>query len=142
MDEGVLGGTGEVSREVSGEVSDDVSDDVSPDAAQALAELSRISLAGSSLSQALQRVAELARQAIPGTAAASVTLFEHGKVRSLGVTGPLAAALDERQYETGFGPCLQAALSGEAVLIEDTEHETVHRDFAALARRLGVTSVL
>lgn len=71
-----------------------------------------------------------------------MTLFERGKVRSLGVTGPLAAALDERQYETGFGPCLQAAMSGEAVLIADTAHETVHRDFAALARRLGVTSVL
>jgi GAF domain-containing protein len=63
-------------------------------------------------------------------------------VRSVGVTGPLAAALDERQYETGFGPCVEAALTGEPVLIEDTADEAVHRDFAALARRLGVTSVL
>lgn len=43
------------------------------------------------------------RTTLVETAAASVTLVERGTVRSLGVTGPLAAALDERQYETGFG---------------------------------------
>lgn len=120
----------------------EVSNDAPRDVREALADLSRISLSGSTLAQALGRIAELAREAVPRTAAASVTLFEHGRVRSLGITGPLAAALDERQYETGFGPCLEAAISGEVVLIADTEHETVYRDFATLALRLGVTSVL
>jgi GAF domain-containing protein len=110
--------------------------------APALAELGRISLAGQPLSATLTRIAALAQEALPATAAASVTLVEGGRVRSVGVTGPLAAALDERQYETGFGPCVEAALTGEPVLIEDTAEEAVHHDFAALARRLGVTSVL
>lgn len=112
------------------------------DTALVLAELSRISLAELPLTDALGRIAELACAAIPGTAAASVTLVEHGRVRSFGVTGPLAEALDERQYETGFGPCLEAALSGTAVVIEDTAHESVHPEFAVLARQLGVTNVL
>jgi GAF domain-containing protein len=99
-------------------------------------------LSGQSLSASLHRVAELARGVIPGAAAVSVTLLERGRARSVGVTGPLAAALDERQYETGYGPCMEAALSGEQVLIEDTAGDAVHGGFAALARHLGVTSVL
>jgi GAF domain-containing protein len=108
----------------------------------ALAELSRIALRAQPLGAALNRIAELARTAVPQSAAVSVTLVDGGKVRSCGVTGPLAAALDERQYEAGFGPCLEAAVTGAPVLIEDTAEETAHRDFAALARRQGVTSVL
>jgi GAF domain-containing protein len=108
----------------------------------ALTELSRISLGDQPLSATLTRVAELARESVPGTTAASVTLVERGSPRSVGLTGPLAAALDERQYETGFGPCLEAAVTGGPVLIEDTAEEGVYRDFAALARRLGVSSVL
>jgi GAF domain-containing protein len=115
---------------------------VTGDRQRALAELSRIALSAQPLSASLRRIAELAQEAIPGSAAVSITLVERGKARSVGVTGPLAAALDERQYETGFGPCMEAALSGEPVLIDDTADEPVHRDFAALARRLGVTSVL
>jgi GAF domain-containing protein len=109
---------------------------------ETLAELSRIRFSDQSLTASLHRVAELARGVIPEAAAVSVTLLERGRARSVGVTGPLAAALDERQYETGFGPCMEAALTGEQVLIEDTTEEVVHGDFAALARRLGVTSVL
>jgi GAF domain-containing protein len=99
-------------------------------------------LSAQPLSALLGRVAELARETIPGAAAVSVSLIARGAVRSLGLTGPLAAVLDERQYETGFGPCMEAALSGATVLIEDTGDEPVHGDFAALARRHGVTSVL
>jgi GAF domain-containing protein len=107
-----------------------------------LAALSRIALAGQPLSASLQRIAELANDAIPGATAVSVSLVERGVVRSLGITGPLAALLDERQYEAGFGPCLEACLSGRPVLIEDTAAEEVHADFAALARHHGVTGVL
>jgi GAF domain-containing protein len=57
-------------------------------------------------------------------------------------SGPLAATLDERQYEAGFGPCVDAAQSGGVVRIEDTSAEALYPDFAAVARRQGVTSVL
>jgi GAF domain-containing protein len=108
---------------------------------EGLAELGRIPLQ-QSLTASLSRIAELARQTIPGVDAASVVLVERGRVRSLGLSGWPAAELDERQYGAGFGPCVEAALSGGSVLIADTADEPVHRDFAALARRLGVTSTL
>jgi hypothetical protein len=88
------------------------------DAGRALAELGRISLGSQPLAASLARIASLAVEAVPGAAEASVTLVERRQVRSVGVTGRLAAALDERQYEMGFGPCVEAALTGGAVRIE------------------------
>ena len=86
----------------------------------AFAELSRIMLAEQQLSETLGRVAELAKQTIPGAADVSVTLMDDGEVSRVAFTGPLSAQLDERQYEAGFGPCMDAALSGATVTIENT----------------------
>jgi GAF domain-containing protein len=57
-------------------------------------------------------------------------------------TGPLASQLDERQYESGFGPCVDAALSGTTIAIEDTADSPTYRDFARIARRHGITHTL
>jgi len=86
----------------------------------AFAELSKIMLSELQLSEVLGRVAELAKQTITGAADVSVTLMEDGHVSSVAFTGPLSAELDERQYEAGFGPCMDAALSGATVTIENT----------------------
>src|SRR3954447_26562289 len=85
----------------------------------AFAELSKIMLDSKPLSEALERVAELARDTIPGAAEVSVTLMHNEKVSSVVFTGSLAAQLDERQYEAGFGPCMDAALSGKTIPIPD-----------------------
>jgi hypothetical protein len=37
--------------------------------------------------------------------------------------GELALHLDEKQYEAGYGPCLEAAQAGETVVIDDMESE-------------------
>ncbi|MGY1731603.1 ANTAR domain-containing protein [Geodermatophilus sp. SYSU D01045] len=108
----------------------------------ALLELSRVELDPSSLAATLTRVAELAAAALAGTAEASVTLVRSAGAVTVGVTGPVAAELDERQYDAGFGPCTDAATSGVTVTIPDTATEEGYRDFAALARRHGVTGVL
>jgi GAF domain-containing protein len=114
----------------------------SPDPRAAFAELSKIMLGAQPLSETLTRVAELAQQTIPGAGQVSVTLMEGGKVSSVSFTGPLAARLDERQYETGFGPCMDAALSGSTVAIDDTAHTDTYPDFGRLAARHGVTHTM
>ncbi|WP_432497930.1 ANTAR domain-containing protein [Kineococcus auxinigenes] len=53
-----------------------------------------------------------------------------------------AATLDERQYAGGFGPCLDAAQSGQVVRVDDTAADAVYPDFAAIAARQGVRSVV
>jgi len=109
----------------------------------AFRELSRI-LLGSPLSEVLDRVAHLAKRTIPGADEVSVTLLTEDRdtARSVAFTGDLAVQLDERQYEKGFGPCMDAAQSGENIEIPDTTTEQTYPDFAAVARRAGVTNTL
>ena len=108
----------------------------------AFAELSRIMLGEQPLSATLARVAELAKQTIPGAAEVSVTLMQDGDVESAAFTGSLAVQLDERQYQAGFGPCMEAAISGATIPIDDTANSSTYPDFGRLARRQGITHTM
>src|SRR5215211_3699557 len=81
----------------------------------AFAELSKIMLGAEPLNLTLERIAELARATMPDVDEVSMTLLEGGKAKTAVFTGPLAVQLDERQYDTGFGPCLDAAVSGQTI---------------------------
>jgi GAF domain-containing protein len=109
---------------------------------EAFAELSKLVVGETPLSQVLARVAQLAQECVPGAEEVSVTLLENDHARSAAFTGSLAAALDERQYEGGFGPCIDAAQSGQVVRVDDTGAEELYPDFAAVAARHGVRSSL
>jgi GAF domain-containing protein len=113
-----------------------------PEAQGAFLELGRLDLAALPLGQVLRRVAELAQATVPGTDEASVTLFDGDAPRSASFTGDLAVHLDERQYSTGFGPCLDAAREGRVVAVPDMERDERYPDFAAVAVRAGVHSSL
>jgi GAF domain-containing protein len=112
------------------------------DPRDAFAELSKIMLAEQQLSETLGRVAELAKETIPGAVEVSVTLMTDGAVSSVVFTGQLAYQLDERQYEAGFGPCMDAALSGATVTIPDTSDDGTYPDFGRLADRQGITHTM
>ena len=105
---------------------------------EAFAELGALVVGETPLGEVLARVAELALACTPGAEEVSVTLLEGGKARSAAFTGKLAATLDERQYEGGFGPCVDAAQSGQTVRVNDTAAEETYPDFAAAAARQGV----
>jgi GAF domain-containing protein len=94
------------------------------------------------LSATLERVAELAKQTIPGAADVSVTLLQDGQVASVAFTGSLSVQLDERQYEAGFGPCMDAAVSGGVIAIPDTADSPIYPDFARVAARKGIRHTL
>jgi GAF domain-containing protein len=94
------------------------------------------------LGEVLAHVAHLAVKVIPGARDASVTIIERESPRSVAFFGPLAVALDERQYEAGFGPCMDAAVSGQVRTIEDTNQDAVYPDFARLAQRHGIGQVV
>src|SRR4051794_16888929 len=108
----------------------------------AFAELSKIMLSEQQLSDVLGRVAALAKQTITGAADVSVTLMDDGHVSSVAFTGALSAQLDERQYEAGFGPCMDAALSGATVTIENTAADPTYPDFGRAAARRGITHTM
>ncbi len=119
---------------------DDVGPHPSPSAG--LAQVALIVLGEQPLGQVLEHVAEVTEATVPGAAGVSVTLVEGTRARSAGFSGPIAAALDERQYADGFGPCLDAARTSTIVHVHDTHDSAAYPDFAALAAREGVTSVV
>lgn len=87
-------------------------------------------------------MAELAKRTIPGAAEVSVTLMQDGDVESVAFTGPLASQLDECQYQAGFGPCMDAAISGGIIAIDDTANSAAYPDFARTVQRHGITHTL
>jgi hypothetical protein len=113
-----------------------------PDPRTAFAELSKIMLAAQPLTQTIARVAELAQQTIPGAGDVSVTLLQQEHVSTVAFSGTLAAYLDERQYDAGFGPCVDAALSGTVITIPDTAHSPTYPDFGRVAARHGITHTM
>ena len=108
----------------------------------AFAELGRMKLGESDLQAVLGRVAELARQTLPGMAGASVTLVESDRAFTAAFAGQLALDLDETQYQGGFGPCLEVAQSAGTVTVPDMAAETRWPAFARQALAAGVHSSL
>ena len=111
---------------------------VSPELAfQRLAELR---LKNHSLESALQEVADLAKASVPGASEVSVSLVSKNKAETVVTTGQLAVDLDERQYERGYGPCLDAASTGQVMCIEDARAEPRWGDYTQTAVEHGALS--
>ena len=104
----------------------------------AFAELSKIMIGEKSLDETLGQIAALARDTVPDIDEVSVTLADREKAKTVVFTGQLAMHLDERQYQHGVGPCLDAAVTGDTVVVDVTD-DSLYPDFARSARRAGVT---
>jgi GAF domain-containing protein len=114
----------------------------SSDQHRVLGELGRIDLGEGDLHQVLSRVAELARTAIPGADYVSVTLLDDTGPGTAAYLGDVAVYLDERQYEQRRGPCLDAAVSGGVVVIDDMATEDRWPDYTPHAVEQGIRSSL
>lgn len=93
-------------------------------------ELSSLLISEETLKTALDRVTKLSKEAIPGTEAVGITLVRGGESRDVANAAETAAYSDERvvpideaQYETKQGPCLQAIQDNETFTIDDLEQE-------------------
>jgi GAF domain-containing protein len=112
------------------------------DIACAYKELAMLVLDEHPLGAVLRRIAELAARIVPGAQDASVTLIQGGKARSVAFSGQVAVALDERQYELGYGPCMDAARTGDVISIEDTSRSEAYPEFSRQAHRQGINRIL
>ena len=108
----------------------------------AFSELARITLADHSLTSVMERVAALAKRTVPGADEVSVTVLDRGRPRSVAFTGQLALDLDERQYERGFGPCLDATAGGELVHVPVMGTEDRWPQWAEEAQAAGGGSLM
>jgi GAF domain-containing protein len=90
----------------------------------------------------LQRIVEVAADAIDGADSAGVTIELGGSIYTAVHTDDRTLEVDARQYAAGDGPCLHAARSGEIVLVDVDHCEQRWPGFAADAAREGIHSFL
>jgi GAF domain-containing protein len=112
------------------------------DPRDAFAELGRIKLADTDLEGVLSKIAGLAKRVLPGADEVSVTLVRDKQPHTATFTGDLALACDERQYELGHGPCLDAAAEASTLSLPDMEREIRWPDYTPRVADAGVHSSL
>lgn len=112
------------------------------DPTDAFAELGRIKLNETDLDGIMRTVAELAKRTVTGVDEASVTLVRGRSAHTAAYTGDLALTLDEWQYVSGGGPCLDAAASTSTVSVPDLTDEPRWPEYLTHALENGVRSSL
>ncbi len=108
----------------------------------AFAELGRIKYSETDLDGVLDRVAGLARRALPGAGEVSITLVRDRGPYTAAFTGQLALDLDEWQYAQHGGPCLRAAAEKATVSVPDTAADDRWPAWSPRAAASGAGSVL
>jgi GAF domain-containing protein len=93
--------------------------------------------------EVISAVAELAHEAFRGCDAASITLVEDGgHPHTIASTHDAAAAIDEQQYESGGGPCLEAIRVREPIRVDSYKVDDRWEAVAEEARGQSVGSSL
>jgi GAF domain-containing protein len=105
-------------------------------------DLARVVLVGRDLRDVLGDITRVARKATPGVDAASITLIRGEKAYTAAYDGQMALDADEMQYERGYGPCLDAGLAGQVMLIDDMATEQRWPDYTRAVAQHGIGSSL
>jgi transcriptional regulator with GAF, ATPase, and Fis domain len=112
------------------------------DQASAYASLSKLVYAHRPLADTLETMAVLATKALSESPEVSLTLLDRERGRTAATSGPVALELDERQYETGIGPCLDAARYGQTVRLTVDGPDQPYDELRHAAQRRGVTHTM
>ncbi|EXG79232.1 GAF and ANTAR domain-containing protein [Cryptosporangium arvum] len=110
--------------------------------AQAFAELGRIPITEPPLHDLLLKIAVLARRTIAAATEVSVTVVARNQATTVAHAGDRALALDQGQYRAGYGPCLDAARSGQVVVVTDMANEKRWPAYTPSAHEQGARSSL
>jgi GAF domain-containing protein len=108
----------------------------------AVAALNRYFVSEDTLSQTLHRVAELTMRALPQTTHVGITMMVDGRAGTAIFSDPEVPEIDQAQYRTGRGPCLDAFKTGVAQVIPSTLERGSWQEFRDSAARHGVLSTL
>ncbi|UYP20922.1 GAF and ANTAR domain-containing protein [Rhodococcus sp. Z13] len=100
-------------------------------------------LSEQTVSTVLELITSLAKDTLPGSVGAGVTLVdEDGSHRTAAATDPIVERLDALQYELGEGPCLTATHEAVPVRVDDLSGERRWPRWSAAAAQDGTSSVL
>jgi GAF domain-containing protein len=115
---------------------------IDPLVSESLAALSKFFVGDHTVQQTLQRVADLTVTAVPPADFAGLTLLVEGRERTAVFTDPASPEIDQAQYDTGDGPCLQAFQQGEIVSVPSMADDARFPAFQAAALEHGINSTL
>ena len=95
-----------------------------------------------SVAATLQRIVDLAEGAVDNCDGAGIIVVTDGQASTRAASGPMVERIDRIQVEAGEGPCLDAALSGNAFYAVDLLEDDRWPAFGPQAVEAGVRSVL
>jgi GAF domain-containing protein len=104
--------------------------------------ITRFFVGDAALRDTLQQVTEVARQAVPGADLAGITMLVDGRPQTAVFTDALAPEVDQVQYDTGKGPCMDAFRLQQVFRIDSTDMDRRWRPFSEAARARGIRSVI
>src|SRR5262245_26586252 len=89
----------------------------------------------------LEQLVQLSVEALETLEAAGLTLRRGGTEETVNASSEVAWGLDQAQYDSGRGPCVTAARTGEQVVVDIQAGDPRWPEFAdaALARGLGTS---
>ena len=94
------------------------------------------------LDAALKLVVTMAQAVVIGADGVSITLPRNGRFGTVAASNDVVLEMDHDQYDTGEGPCLDAAIQGERFHIDALGEESRWPAFVPRARARGIESIL
>jgi GAF domain-containing protein len=117
----------------------DVSD---PMAAAASLQLLSLIVEAPELDTFLDKVASLAAEVVTPAVAVGITMYRDGQAFTAATSNDVAAQVDEIQYGTDEGPCLQALRTGTVIVVDDLTQDERWPRYRSHAIAHGVLSSL
>jgi GAF domain-containing protein len=116
--------------------------DRSPELEAVLTDLGRAFERTGNLDGALHEIARVSSRVVPGADDASVTLWRDSGPYTFATTSDYVTTIDQAQYATMSGPCVDAARTGQPFVVDDMGTESRWPAFARTAVHEGVQSSL
>ena len=109
---------------------------------ESVAALSQFFVGDRTVEDTLHRVAALAVDAISPADFVGLTLLVEGRQRTAVFTDPASPEIDQAQYDSGEGPCLDAFQTGQVVSVGSTVVDEAYPAFREAAATHGILSTL
>ena len=105
-----------------------------------LAAMSRFFVGDATLKETLDRVSELACEAVSSADMVGLTMLVEGRPSTAVFTDDAAPHIDAAQYETGVGPCLDSFRNQQVFRIDDMDQDEQWPPFSEAAGAHGIQS--
>lgn len=109
---------------------------------ESLAELSRFFVGDGTIEEALTRVVNLTVAAVAPADLVGITMIVEGRQRTAVFTDELAPEIDQAQYDSGSGPCLDAFRDQRVTEITSTREPGPWLEFRRAAADHGILSTI